>query len=73
MGTAMPNAGGSAYYTIREAAWLLGARPSDVSRAIRTRTLRAVLRRGRLVVPAGSIVRLLGEQVDQCPDSEGTP
>jgi excisionase family DNA binding protein len=60
MRTDISNAGRPAYYTVREAAWILGVKPSTVSRAIRLGTLRAVRRHGRLVVPAGVLIRLLG-------------
>jgi excisionase family DNA binding protein len=50
-----------AYYTVREAAWILGVTPSTLSRAIRRRTLGAVWRHGRLVVPANALTRLLAE------------
>jgi excisionase family DNA binding protein len=61
MRTDLPNAGRPAYYTVREAAWILGITPSTVSRAIRLGTLRAVRRHGRLVVPASALTRLFGE------------
>jgi hypothetical protein len=35
MRTDISNAGRPAYYTIREAAWILGVKPSTLSRAIR--------------------------------------
>jgi excisionase family DNA binding protein len=57
----MSNAGRPAYYTVRQAAWILGVKPSTVSRAIRLGTLRAVRRNGELVVPASALARLLGE------------
>ncbi|ATE55735.1 helix-turn-helix domain-containing protein [Actinosynnema pretiosum] len=47
-------------YTVRQAAWLLGVPRSTVSGAIRRGRLRVVWRRGRLVVPAPVVVRLLG-------------
>jgi len=50
-----------AYYTVRDAAWILGVKPSTVSRAIRLGTLRAVRRHGRLVVPASALIGLLAE------------
>ena len=68
MPTSMSNAGRPAYYTVREAAWILGVEPSTVARAIRVGTLRAVWRRGRLVVPGSELVRLLSD-----PRSGGTP
>lgn len=54
----------SAAYTIRQTASILGVEPSAVSRAIRVGSLRAVRQRGRLVVPARSLVRLLGQPSD---------
>jgi excisionase family DNA binding protein len=59
MRTYMSNAGRPAYYTVREAAWILGVEQSTVARAIRVGTLRAIRRRGRLVVPASELARLL--------------
>ncbi|MGH3833866.1 MAG: helix-turn-helix domain-containing protein [Pseudonocardiaceae bacterium] len=61
MRTDMPNAGRPAYYTVREAAWMLGVTPATASRAIRLGALRAVWRHGRLVVPATALLRPLGE------------
>lgn len=61
MRTDKSNAAESAYYTIREAAWILGVKPSTVSAAIRLGTLRAVRRRSRLMVPASALSRLLPE------------
>lgn len=55
----MPNSGRSDYYSVAEAAWLLGVPRSTVSRAIRTGALPAVRRRSRLVVPAHVVHRLL--------------
>ena len=66
MRTDMPDAGRPAYYTVRQAAWILGVTPSTVSRAIRLGTLRAVRRHGQLVVPATALIRLLTE-----PTSDG--
>ncbi len=60
MSTRMPN---SDYYSVDEAAWLLGVHPSTVSKAIRTGAIPAVWRRSRLVVPAYLLQRLLGEPV----------
>lgn len=57
MRTALP----SSDYTVRQAAWLLGVTPSVVHRSIRLGTLRARWRRGRFVIPAELVVRLLGE------------
>lgn len=73
MSTSMPNAGQSAYYTIRQATWILGVDRGTVSRAIRTGALRTTQRRGNLVVPASALARLLGEATDQGERSGGTP
>lgn len=54
-------AGSPAYYTIREAAWILGVNPSKICRAIRLGTLPTVRRRNQLVVPAHALARLLGD------------
>jgi excisionase family DNA binding protein len=56
----LSSAGRPAFYTVREAAWILGVPTTKVSRAIRIGTLRAVLRRSRLVIPASEITRLIG-------------
>jgi excisionase family DNA binding protein len=61
MRTDKSNAGSPAYYTVREAAWMLGVKPSTVSAAIRLGTLRAVRRRSRLMVPASALARLLAK------------
>jgi excisionase family DNA binding protein len=61
MRTDMSNAGEPAYYTIREAAWILGVKPSTVSAAIRLGTLCAVRQRSRLMVPASALTRLLAQ------------
>ena len=58
MRTSMPK---HSYYSVREAAWLLGIDPSTASRAVRLGSLRTVRRRGRLVVPETAITRLLGK------------
>lgn len=73
MSTSKRNSGQPAYYTVREAAWILGVDQSVVARAIRVGTLRATRRRGQLVIPAGALARLLGERVDHRQKSEGTP
>jgi hypothetical protein len=56
MSTFTPN---SAYYSVRQAAVLLGVEPSRVARAVRLGTLPTVRRRDRLVVPARALVALL--------------
>ncbi len=60
MRTSKSGAGRPAYYTVREAAWVLGVEPARVARAIRLGTLPAVWRRGRFVIPASALGRLLG-------------
>jgi excisionase family DNA binding protein len=67
--TDMSHAGHPAYYTVREAAWILGVQPSTVSRAIRLGTLRAVRWHGRLVVSAGALTRLLAEPTGSDPQA----
>jgi hypothetical protein len=69
----MPNAGQPAYYSLREAAWVLGVEPSTVARAIRLGALQAVRRRDRLVVPASTLAGLLAERVDGVDRSGDTP
>jgi excisionase family DNA binding protein len=63
MRTSMPNAGRPAYYSMKQAAWILGVEPSTVSRAIRVGTLRSVRRHGRRVIPASALTRLLGAPI----------
>jgi excisionase family DNA binding protein len=60
MNTRVPNSGRRTYYTVDEAAWLLGVPRSAVSRAIRTGAIRAVRRRSRLVLPTGTLQQVLG-------------
>lgn len=73
MRTDMPNAGRPAYYTVRQAAGILGVTPSTVSHAIRLGTLRAARRHGQLVVPVTALTRLLGQPTgnDQQATREG--
>ena len=52
-------AGSPVYFSIRQAAWLLGVSESRVCRAIRVGTLRAVRRRSRLVIPTAEVRRVL--------------
>jgi excisionase family DNA binding protein len=61
MRTDKSNAAEPAYHSIREAAWILGVKPSTVSAAIRLGTLRAVRRRSRLMIPASALTRLLAQ------------
>jgi excisionase family DNA binding protein len=67
--TDMSHAGRPAYYTVREAAWILGVQPSTVSRAIRLGRLPAVRRHGRLVVPTSALAWLLGEPTGNDPQA----
>lgn len=53
----------SSSYSVRAAALILGVEPSVVSRLIRIGAVRTSGRRGRRVVPASVLVRLLGEPV----------
>jgi excisionase family DNA binding protein len=57
----MPNSGRRKYYSVAEAAWLLGVSPSTIGKAIRTGAIPAVWRRSRLVVPAYVLERLLDD------------
>jgi excisionase family DNA binding protein len=59
MSTPMPNSGRRKYYSVAEAAWLLGVSTSTISKAIRTGAILTVQRRSRLVVPAHVVKRLL--------------
>jgi excisionase family DNA binding protein len=59
MGTATPSSGRPTYYTIRQAAVILGVEPSAVSAAVRVGMLRAVPRGSRLVIPAQTLQRFL--------------
>lgn len=61
MRTDKSNAGSPAYYTVREAAWILGVKPPTVSCVIRLDTLPAVWRHGRLLISAGALVGLLAQ------------
>ena len=61
MSTPMPNSGRTDYYSVDEAAWLLGVPRSTISKAIRTGAIPTVRRRARLVVPAYVLKRLLDE------------
>jgi hypothetical protein len=48
-------------YTIRQASWILGIPESLVARGVRQGWIQAVRRRGRLVIPAAVLVRLLDD------------
>ena len=61
MSTRMPNSGRTDYFTLDEAAWLLGVPRSTINRAVRTGAIPTVRRRSRLLVPAHALTRLLDE------------
>ncbi len=73
MSTSMSSHNQPTYYTIREAAWILGVRPHVISRAIRLGTLRTERRHGRLVIPASAIRRILAEPTNSDQQPGGTP
>jgi excisionase family DNA binding protein len=64
MGTAMPNAGPPAFYTVREAAKIVRVDPSTLYRAIREGVFPAVRVRTRYVVPAAALDRLISEATE---------
>ena len=66
-------AGRHAYYSLSDAAWLLGVERSVVARAVRVGTLRAVWRRGRFVIPADALAELLAGQPEQDERSGEAP
>jgi hypothetical protein len=70
MHTDRPDAERPAYYTVRQTAWILGAKPSAVSRAIRLGTLRAVWRHGQPLVPALALIPLLEGSTGNNPQVE---
>jgi hypothetical protein len=55
----MPDAGGPAFYSLADAAWILDVDPNEIHRAIRVGVLRTVRRRSRLVIPAAELRRVL--------------
>ncbi|MDV6012224.1 helix-turn-helix domain-containing protein [Haloechinothrix sp. LS1_15] len=57
-------AGRPAFYTVAEAAELLRVNPATVYRAIREDAFPAVRIRGRYVVPAAALDRLIAEVVE---------
>jgi excisionase family DNA binding protein len=65
MSTAMPHAGRPAFYTVEQAAWILGVSTSRTYRAIRTGTLPTVRRHSRYQVPATALTQLLAEAADR--------
>lgn len=70
MHTDRPDAGRLAYYTVRQTAWILGVKPSAVSRAIRLGTLRAVWRHGQPLIPALALIPLLERSTGRNPQVE---
>ncbi len=69
MNSSVPTTHTSAFYTVRETAWLLGVNPSKVCQKIRTGALPAIRRRSRLVVPAYALALLLDEPAGASPPS----
>lgn len=59
MSVAIPGAGSSGVFSIRDTAWILGVDRSEVFRLIRVGVLPTTGRRSRLVVPAHAVARLL--------------
>jgi hypothetical protein len=55
----LSDAGRPAYYSLADAAWILGVDRDHVHRAIRVGTLRVERRRSRLVIPAVELRRVL--------------
>lgn len=51
--------GSPEFYSLRQAAWILGVTESEVCRLVRLGTLPAVRRRSRLVIQATTLSRLL--------------
>ncbi|HEX3791932.1 MAG TPA: helix-turn-helix domain-containing protein [Pseudonocardiaceae bacterium] len=57
--------------SISEVAWVLGVEPDTVAQLVRFGTLRAVRRRGRLVIPSSALARLLREHTHHGQTSGG--
>ncbi|MFF4599446.1 helix-turn-helix domain-containing protein [Amycolatopsis sp. NPDC001319] len=55
----IPNAGGPAFYSTTDAAWILAVDLNAIHRAIRVGEIRTVQRRSRLVIPAAELRRVL--------------
>lgn len=64
MSTAIPNAGPSAFYTVREAARILRVDPATLYRAIREDAFPAVRIRTRYVIPTAAVDRLAAEAAE---------
>jgi excisionase family DNA binding protein len=71
MSTAMPRAGRPAFYTVEQAAWILGVSTDRIHRAIRTGTLPIIQRHAGYRVPASALTLLLAECA--CPIAAGQP
>ncbi|WP_336158573.1 helix-turn-helix domain-containing protein [Amycolatopsis sp. VC5-11] len=54
-----PDAGRPAFYSLADAAWILGIDRDELHRAIRVGTLRTERRRSRLVISAAELRRVL--------------
>lgn len=63
MKTSISCAGRPAFYSVKQAACILCVDEHVVSQAIRLGTLRTTRRYGRLVIPASSVTRLLGQPI----------
>ena len=61
MSTAMSHAARPAFYTVEQAAWMLGVSTDRIYRAIRTGTLPTIRRHTRYRVPATALAHLLAE------------
>ncbi|MET7993095.1 helix-turn-helix domain-containing protein [Amycolatopsis sp. NPDC005232] len=55
----MPNAGGPAFYSLADAAWILGVEHDQLHHAIRVGVLPVVRRRSQLVISADALRRVL--------------
>ncbi|WP_410621465.1 helix-turn-helix domain-containing protein [Amycolatopsis sp. cmx-8-4] len=55
----LPDVGIPAFYSLADAAWILGVDRNEVHRAVRVGVLRAERRRSRLVIPAAELRRVL--------------
>lgn len=53
------NAGTPAFYSVADAAWILGVDRDQIHRAIRLGVLPVIRRRSRLVIPAAALRRVL--------------
>lgn len=60
MRTSMPKTGSPAFFTLKQAAWILGVSEAELRHAIGKGVVPAVRRRSHLVVPVAALRRLLG-------------